>query len=182
MYIILIFLITILLAFAAGFLTQEMAKYLGLQKPLSKALSVLIGCLIGLMSRNYFLPSLIKKTADEAKVLVVGTSADFPPFSFVENDQIVGFDIDLIHEIGKRLQQQITLKNMPFGTLLPTLQLGQIQVIAAGLSATPERAQHVLFTSPYLDHNPFVIVSLATNPAKTITDLHSGKRLHGWCP
>lgn len=107
------------------------------------------------------------------QTLMVGTSADFPPFSLIENDQIVGFDIDLIHEIGRRLQREVIIKNMPFGTLLPTLQLGQIQVIAAGLSATPERAKHVLFTEPYLDNNPFVIVSLATNPAPTLTDLHN---------
>lgn len=105
--------------------------------------------------------------------IIVGTSADFPPFSFVENDQIVGFDIDLITEISQRLQQKIELKNIPFGTLLPTLQLGHIQVIAAGLSSTPERSQHVLFTEPYLDQNPFVIVSLINDPIQTISDLQN---------
>jgi ABC-type amino acid transport substrate-binding protein len=129
--------------------------------------AVLVGCL-----SIYFLKSSKTSQAD-LKTIIVGTSADFPPFALVEQDEIVGFDIDLVNEIGKRLQQTIVIKNMPFSTLLPTLQLGHIQVIAAGLTATPERAKHVLFTEPYLDNNPFVIVSLASNPAQTIVDLQN---------
>lgn len=120
----------------------------------------------------YFINSS-KTSQIGSDTIIVGTSADFPPFALVEQDEIVGFDIDLVNEIGKRLQQTVVIKNMPFSTLLPTLQLGHIQVIAAGLTATPERAKHVLFTAPYLDNNPFVIVSLASSPANTIVDLQN---------
>ncbi len=106
-----------------------------------------------------------------ANILTVGVSADFPPFTYMEQDQIVGFEIDLVFEIGRRLGKQIELKNMPFATLLPTLQVGQLQVIAAGLTATPERAEHVLFTKPYVQDNPLVIVSLASHPIEQVQQL-----------
>jgi polar amino acid transport system substrate-binding protein len=106
-----------------------------------------------------------------ADTIIVGTSGDFPPFSFFKNEKLVGFDIDLIDEIGKRLHKKIELKNMPFGSLLPSLQTGNMQMIASGLTATSERAKHVLFTTPYLENNQFVIVSLNTAPANSVTDL-----------
>ena len=103
--------------------------------------------------------------------LVVGTSADFAPFSYIDNGVITGFDIELIMEIVRRLDRKLIVQNMPFGTLISSLQLGTIQVIAAGLTATPERAQHVLFTEPYLENDPLVIVSRKDNPVKSIDAL-----------
>lgn len=173
MNIILAVLISALFAVLIGSIFQLVAQQFGINKTTSKILSILVVCIVVLMGSNYLVKNNVNAVNQDNQRILVGTSADFPPFSFIENDQIVGFDIDLINEIGRRLQQEIEIKNMPFGTLLPTLQLGQIQVIAAGLSATVERAKHVLFTTPYLDNNPFVIVSLAANPVKDISDLYN---------
>jgi len=101
--------------------------------------------------------------------IVVGTSADFPPMSFIKDSEIVGFDIDIIHEVAKRLGKEIVLKNMPFDVLLPQLQLGSLHVVAAGLTATDERAKQLNFSQPYLVNDPLVIVTLKTKPA--ITDI-----------
>ena len=103
--------------------------------------------------------------------LIVGIYAAFPPFTFVENEEFVGFEIDLAKEIGKRLYKEVEFKNMPFATLLPSLQLGSLHVVASGLTATPERAQVVLFSEPYVENNPLVILSLKSAPAKTLADL-----------
>jgi arginine/lysine/histidine transporter system substrate-binding protein len=111
------------------------------------------------------------KTDGNSNILIVGTSGDFPPFTYVENGKLVGFDVDLVEEIAARLGKKIELKNMPFSTLLPSLQLGNLQVVASGVTETPERAQQVLFTTPYIENNPLVIVSLPASPAKTIQDL-----------
>lgn len=110
------------------------------------------------------------------ETLIVGTSPDFPPFEFMENGEMVGFEIDLINEIAKQLGKKITFVTMPFEALLPALQLGKIHLIAAGLTATAERAAHVIFSSPYIDNNPLVIVSLKTAPAQSIAALN-GKQI-----
>src|SRR5580765_7533218 len=81
---------------------------------------------------------------DTANILTIGTSGDFPPFTYIENGQLMGFDVDLVNEIGARLNKKVELKNMPFATLLPALQLGNLQVVASGVTETPERAKQVL--------------------------------------
>ncbi len=82
--------------------------------------------------------------------LVVGISADFPPFSFIEDGAYVGFDIDLTMLIAKELKKYVTFKNMPFLSLLSALQLQQITMVIGGMTATPERRQKVLFSENYI--------------------------------
>lgn len=110
-------------------------------------------------------------------VLIVGTSADFQPMSFKKENDIVGFDIDLITEIGKRLNKKIEIKDMPFEVLLPQIQLGSIHVIAAGMSATPERMLRVLFSEPYISNNPLVTVTRIGEGKVTNFDQLKGKRV-----
>jgi len=66
---------------------------------------------------------------------------------------------------------------MPFDALIPEIQLGNIHVIAAGMSPTLERAKRVFFTEPYLTNNPLIIITLASNPLiKGVEDL-TGKEV-----
>jgi ABC-type amino acid transport substrate-binding protein len=99
--------------------------------------------------------------------LIVGTNAEFPPFSYIENDQIIGFDIDVIKEIAKRLNKKITFVNMSFEALIPELQIGTIAVIAAGMTPTEERAQRVFFTSPHFSGDPLLAITKKSAPAIT---------------
>lgn len=99
-----------------------------------------------------------------AAELIVGTNAEFPPFCYIENKTLVGFDIDVANEVGKRLKQTIQFKDMPFDALIPAIVLSQIDFAAAGMSYTEERAKRVLFTKPYLSHDPLVIVTPFSKP------------------
>ena len=99
-----------------------------------------------------------------ANPLIVGTNAEFPPFSFIENKTIIGFDIDVAKEVAKRLDQPIEWKDMPFDALIPDTILGRVDFVAAGMSYTEERAKRVLFTKPYLTEDPLVILSASEQP------------------
>ncbi|HSC24635.1 MAG TPA: transporter substrate-binding domain-containing protein [Candidatus Babeliales bacterium] len=113
-------------------------------------------------------------TTTALDTVIVGTNAEFQPFSFRDNDNtITGFDIEVITEVLKRLNKEMILKDMPFDALIPEIQLGNIHVIAAGITPTAERAERALFTHPHLaTGNPLVIVSLKTkNFAVTLDDL-----------
>lgn len=102
--------------------------------------------------------SPISLESDSAPLLV-GTNGEYPPFSYVEKGEIVGFDIDIAKEVAKRLKKDIVLSDMPFEALIPALTLGKVQVGAAGLNPTEERAKRVLFTkSYYID--PLVVVAV----------------------
>lgn len=109
--------------------------------------------------------------------LVVGTNAEFPPFTFLENKQVVGFDIDVAKEIAKRLGREIKFKDMPFDALVPDVLMGRVDFVAAGMSVTDERAKRVNFTKPYVQNDPFVIFKKANlnSRLETLDDLKGKK-------
>ena len=83
------------------------------------------------------------------KKLVVGTDGVFPPFGYMENGKVVGFDMDLISEIAKNLGYEVEFKVQSFDSLIPSLKAGKLDVIASGMSATEERKKSVDFTEEY---------------------------------
>lgn len=112
------------------------------------------------------------RTHGNDSIIVVGTNADYPPFTFRDDEQIVGFDIDIVQEVVTRLGKTMKLIDMSFGMLLPKLQSGSLQIVAAGVSPSPEREAQVFFTKPYLSNDPLVIITRADQPALTsVTDL-----------
>jgi len=107
-------------------------------------------------------------------VLIVGTNAEYPPFTFMQNNEIVGFDISLMREVCRRLGFTMQLKDMSFDILVPEVQRGSIDLIAAGMTPTPERAQALIFTDAYYTGDPLVIVSSLDHPIKNLDELISG--------
>jgi polar amino acid transport system substrate-binding protein len=92
------------------------------------------------------------------KTLVVGMEPTFPPFEFTENDKYVGFDIDFAQAICDKMGVKMEVKSLGFDALIPALRSGQIDMIASGMDATPERAEQVAFTTPYFHDGYSVVV------------------------
>ena|SRR3990167_2985886 len=114
-------------------------------------------------------------TRQTKTVLRIGTNAEFPPFAFMRDGEITGFDSELIKLVAQRLDLTPEFKNMDFEVLLPQLQAGAIDVIASGMTETPARAQQVLFTRPYLSGDPLVIVTHVGQSALTDLAALAGK-------
>ena len=112
-----------------------------------------------------------KETAQ--KVYVVGTNAEYPPFEYVENGEIAGFDAEIIKEAAKRMGIEYKWLNTNFDGLIPALQTKKVDIVIAGMSVTPEREKAVNFSVPYLTSN-VAIVTNSKNPIKDMNDL-SGK-------
>lgn len=86
----------------------------------------------------------------QAGKIVVGTSADYPPFAYYTTDfKLEGFDLALIRAIGERLGVEVVIKDMAFDGLGGALQLGQIDVAIAAISVTPERDLVLDFSTVY---------------------------------
>ena len=101
--------------------------------------------------------------------LYVGTNAEFYPFEYLEDGKIVGFDAELIEAIGKKLNKEIVWKNIAFDGLLPALQSKKIDVIIAGMTATPERKKFVNFSDPYFVSSQMIIINTDDEKSKDIT-------------
>ena len=97
-----------------------------------------------------FLMLILSSLSFAAKKLYVGTNAEFAPYEYLENGKMVGFDIELMDDIGEELGYEIVWSNMSFDGLLPALQMKKIDAVIAGMSQTPERQKAVTFSMPYL--------------------------------
>jgi ABC-type amino acid transport substrate-binding protein len=95
----------------------------------------------------------------EMGALVVGTSADYFPFEFKKDGKIVGFDIELINAIAKKLNMKVVIKNMSFNSIIPSLETGDIRVGIASISQTDEREKLVDFSIPYYSNSFALLIS-----------------------
>ena len=111
-----------------------------------------------------------------AKKLYVGTNAEFKPYEYLENNKMVGFDIELMELLGKELGYEIKWQDMSFDGLLPALQMKKIDAVIAGMSATPERKKAVAFSKPYFKAKQVVITKGVDKSLKSFKDL-SGKKV-----
>ncbi|SHK34740.1 transporter substrate-binding domain-containing protein [Tepidibacter formicigenes] len=124
--------------------------------------------------------SKIEKIKKEGKI-VVGTSADYPPYEFHKEvnkkDEIVGFDIEIAKEIAKDLGVKLEIKDMKFDGLLAALDSGNVDFVIAGMTPTEERAQKVDFTKVYYNAVQAVVVKTEDKDRiKSIDDL-KGKKI-----
>jgi polar amino acid transport system substrate-binding protein len=109
--------------------------------------------------------------------LNVGTNVPFPPFEYTApNGTIVGFDISTISALARSAgYTNIQVTNMEFDSLIPALQQGKVDVVAAGMTITPDREKLVNFTNPYWNADQSILVtSSSTFNPQSMTDL-SGK-------
>ena len=122
-------------------------------------------------------------------VLRVGTEPTFAPFEYLDSatKTYAGYDMDLIRAVADKAGYDVEIINMGFDALIPALSSGTIDVIAAGVSITEERAKRVDFTTPYyttgLSTTPYYTTGLSilvrktdAGTLKTMKDLE-GKRI-----
>ena len=85
-----------------------------------------------------------------AETLTFATEATYPPFESVDSSgNIIGFDVDIMNALCVQMQDQCTIANAPFDSLIPSLQIGKYDAIIASLAITTQRQQVVDFTDPY---------------------------------
>jgi ABC-type amino acid transport substrate-binding protein len=108
-------------------------------------------------------------------VLVLATSADYPPFEYYKNGEIVGFEIELMDIIAKKLQKTLKIKDVSFDGIIAGLQSNRYDVAISAISSTPEREKKIDFCIPH--HRSVAVMLLPANSTISgIQDL-SGKVL-----
>jgi len=112
----------------------------------------------------------------DSDIIKVGTESTFRPFEFRSADnKIVGFDMDLAKMIGDKLDKKVEIVDMSFDSLIPALLTGKINMIAAGMSNTAERAKKVAFSDPYYSAPDAVIVKNDNENIKVMDNLEGKK-------
>ena len=102
---------------------------------------------------------------------IVAMEPTFPPFDTTdENGELDGFDVDLMNAIAEDQGFQIEWTQLGFDGLIPALESKQIDIIASGMWASPERAKIVDFSTTYYDSGLVLAVKVDNN---TITGADS---------
>ncbi|MDD9150096.1 MULTISPECIES: ABC transporter substrate-binding protein [unclassified Sporolactobacillus] len=111
------------------------------------------------------------------KTIVMGTSADYPPFESVntaDGNKIVGFDIDMAKYIASQLGYNLQIKNQDFNGLIAALNSKQVDFVMAGMVDTPDREKQVEFTKPYFNDYQ-VVLSKKGAKINSVNDLKGKK-------
>lgn len=82
-------------------------------------------------------------------VLRVATDATYPPFEFMQDEKIVGFDQEIGDEIGRELGVPVEYVSMEWSGVFASLETGQCDIIMAGVTITEPRKKGNSFTRPY---------------------------------
>ncbi len=92
-------------------------------------------------------------------VLRMGTNAQFPPYEFVdENNEVAGIDAEIAAAIAEKLGMKLEITDMAFESLISAVSGGSVDIVLAGMTVDPERAESVNFTDSYATGVQVVIV------------------------
>jgi polar amino acid transport system substrate-binding protein len=99
----------------------------------------------------------------EAQTIRVGANVGNVPWEFQNSSgEIVGFEIDLMNEVGKRLGSKVEFVNIPFQGLFAAVQSGQIDAAVSSITITKKRLESVSFAQPYYDSDQSLTVTTAS--------------------
>lgn len=110
------------------------------------------------------------KADDSAKVLVMATNAEFPPYEYYDGDAIVGVDAEIAQAICDKLGYELQIDDMDFNSIIPAVAAGKADFAMAGLTVTEERMKTIDFSSSYATGIQSVIVPEGS-AIKTVDDI-----------
>ncbi|KEQ18636.1 amino acid ABC transporter substrate-binding protein [Endozoicomonas numazuensis] len=121
-------------------------------------------------------PAQAQNDEVNTSVVKVGMSGTYYPFTFMEQGELKGFEIDLWNEIGNRLNKDIEFVTAPFSGLFGMLEAGQLNTISNQITLTEARAERYAFSEPYVYDGAQIAVHQDNNDIKSVDDL-AGKKV-----
>lgn len=143
--------------------------------------NVLIGAAAGL-AVPIALPrwALAETTLADIKssgVLRIGCEATYPPFTFRDAGEIVGYDVDLAAVLCASLGVEAEFIDTQWSGVIPALYAGRFDVIMSSMSYRKERLEKVAFSIPYAEASQALLIRAEDAGAITSVSDLSGKVL-----
>ncbi|XVQ16026.1 transporter substrate-binding domain-containing protein [Spirillospora sp. CA-255316] len=118
-----------------------------------------------------------QESVADKDALVIGVNSDQPGLSFREGDTFAGFDVDVARDIARRLGASITFRPVTSDTRESKLRSGDVDLVVASYSITPQRKTEVAFAGPYyIAHQDVLVRESDAGAVKNVRDL-AGRRL-----
>lgn len=110
-------------------------------------------------------------SVNAAQVMKVGGARDVPPVYFKDAQSVlIGFDVDVLREIGKRIGKNMEFQGIDWSEKSVLLNSGKIDIIASALNITDERKTSYSLTRPIID-NGYVAIVRADSSIRELDEL-----------
>lgn len=113
----------------------------------------------------------VKPNGNFKDTLVYGCSGDCEPYDFVRNNEIVGFDIDIMTLFGNEYGYNIELFITDTGGLITGAPIGKFDIGGSCKTITEERKQSLNFSTPYVSDDLVAVVRKKTEKANIFDSL-----------
>jgi len=110
----------------------------------------------------------------QSGTLTIGMDASYPPFESVDEEtgKLVGLDVDLANELGRRMKLRVEIVNIAYDGLLDALASGKVDALISGLADIPQAAGKAAFSIPYFNAGE-VLVTLSDSEIASMDDLNN---------
>ncbi|RQW61252.1 amino acid ABC transporter substrate-binding protein [Vibrio viridaestus] len=115
--------------------------------------------------------ALTTMSIQAATEVKVGMSGRYFPFTFVKQDKLQGFEVDVWNEIGKRNDYDVKFVTSNFAGLFGLLETGRIDTISNQITVTDARKAKYLFSDPYVIDGAQLAVRKGNDDIKSLEDL-----------
>ncbi|MBW4935165.1 amino acid ABC transporter substrate-binding protein [Marinobacter sp. F4206] len=101
----------------------------------------------------------------------VGMSGQYFPFTFVEQDTLKGFEVDVMNAVAKEMGREVEYQTAAFSGLFGMLGAGRIDTVANQITITEERQKAYTFSEPYVYDGAQVVIKQGNEDINGVEDL-----------
>lgn len=141
-----------------------------MKKKVKWIISIIVVALVGLLifdkvTKN---TSEAKSDSSEKITVVAATSGSPKPFTYEEDGELTGQNIELIKAVFEKLPQyKLKIVKVEFSSIFSGLTSGRYQIAVNNLAKNAEREKNYLFTDPIFKNSYVVIFKNGSDKAKT---------------
>lgn len=99
-----------------------------------------------------------KGNESSSGVLTMATNAEFPPYEYYDNGEIVGIDVEIANAIAEKLGMTLAIDDIAFDSIISSIQSGKADIGLAGMTISEDRLKNVDFSNTYTTASQMIIV------------------------
>lgn len=144
-------------------------------KNIAKVLSLILAiCMVFTLAACGNAETSSEPKTEGKEKLIMATNASFPPYEYKDdNDGFAGIDIEIAGLIADKLDMELEIMDVEFGSIIGGVQSGKFDMGMAGMTVTDERLQSVNFSTSYANGIQSVIVK-ADSKYASFEDFYTG--------
>ncbi|MGN1367305.1 MAG: ABC transporter permease subunit [Aristaeellaceae bacterium] len=111
-----------------------------------------------IVEQNLVMPDIPAAEHPEYTIRI-GTTGLAQPYSFYQDNELTGFDVELMQRFARWCNAELEIHSYNWDGIIPACDSGKVDYIMSGFFCTPERAEAVDFSRPYLDVETVMVIA-----------------------